>query len=53
LRTAEGLREEIDTWHSMTSRADDLLELASLAEESADSVRASCSPDRTTSATRS
>ena len=37
MRTAEGLREEIDTWHSLTSRADDLLELASLAEESADS----------------
>ena len=36
MRTAEGLREEIDTWHGLTSRADDLLELASLAEESAD-----------------
>jgi peptide chain release factor 2 len=36
LRTAEGLREEIDTWHGLTSRADDLLELATLAEDSAD-----------------
>jgi peptide chain release factor 2 len=36
LRTAEGLRDEIETWRSVNQRADDLLELASLAEESGD-----------------
>jgi len=36
LRTAEGLREEIETWRSLTSRADDLLELAQLAQDSGD-----------------
>ena len=36
LRTAEGLRDEIDTWRSILDRADDLLELANLAEESPD-----------------
>ena len=30
LRTAEGLRDEIDTWRSLIQRADDLLELAEL-----------------------
>jgi peptide chain release factor 2 len=36
LREAEGLRSEIDTWSSIEQRASDLLELAQLADESAD-----------------
>jgi peptide chain release factor 2 len=36
LRTAEGLRDEIDTWQSLTRRADDLLELSDLATETGD-----------------
>ncbi len=37
LREAEGLRDEIATWQSVVQRADDLLELATLNEESGDS----------------
>ena len=37
LREAEGLRDEIATWQSLIQRADDLLELATLNEESDDS----------------
>jgi len=36
LREADGLREELATWNSLTQRADDLLELAELADESGD-----------------
>ena len=36
LREAEGLREEISIWRTLVSRADDLLELANLSEESSD-----------------
>jgi peptide chain release factor 2 len=37
LRTADGLREELATWHDLTGRADDLVELAELADDSGDS----------------
>ncbi len=37
MRTAEGLRDELATWGSIIDGADDLLELAELAAESADS----------------
>ena len=36
LREAEGLRDEIATWQSLLRRADDLAELAALADESGD-----------------
>jgi peptide chain release factor 2 len=36
LRTADGLREELDTWNSLVSRADDLAELAELAGDDED-----------------
>ena len=36
LRSAEGLRDELATWRSLTERADDLLELAEMVDESAD-----------------
>ena len=36
LRSAEGLRDELATWRSLIQRADDLLELAELVDESAD-----------------
>jgi peptide chain release factor 2 len=36
LREAEGLRDEIATWQSLLRRADDLAELATLADESGD-----------------
>jgi peptide chain release factor 2 len=36
LRSAEGLRDEIDTWQALDQRAADLLELADLATESND-----------------
>jgi len=36
LREAEGLRDEIATWQSLLSRADDLAELATLADEPGD-----------------
>jgi peptide chain release factor 2 len=36
LREAEGLRDEIGTWQSVSRRADDLLELAQLAEDTGD-----------------
>jgi peptide chain release factor 2 len=36
LRTADALREELATWHGLVRRADDLAELAALAQESAD-----------------
>jgi peptide chain release factor 2 len=36
LREAEGLRDEISTWNSILQRADDLLELSQLADESGD-----------------
>ena len=37
LREAEGLRDEFATWNSLLQRADDLLELAQLADELGDS----------------
>jgi peptide chain release factor 2 len=36
LRAADGLREEIDAWNGLISRADDLAELAELAADSGD-----------------
>jgi peptide chain release factor 2 len=36
LREAEGLRDEISTWNLVIQRADDLLELSQLAEDSGD-----------------
>ena len=36
LRTADGLREELESWNGLLSRADDLAELAELAAESGD-----------------
>jgi len=36
LREAEGLRDELTSWNSLIQRADDLLELAALAEGSGD-----------------
>jgi peptide chain release factor 2 len=36
LRAADGLREEITTWNQLRARADDLAELAELAEDSGD-----------------
>ena len=36
MRTADGLREEIEAWNGLVSRADDLAELAELAAESGD-----------------
>jgi peptide chain release factor 2 len=41
LRTAEGLRDEIDTWRTLVRRADDLLELGELATETGDDTMAS------------
>ena len=40
LRTAEGLRDEIDTWRSLVQRVDDLVELADLAADSGDETMA-------------
>ena len=36
LRAADGLREELESWNGLLSRADDLAELAELAESAAD-----------------
>jgi peptide chain release factor 2 len=36
LRAADGLRDELETWNGLISRADELAELAELAAESAD-----------------
>ena len=36
LREADGLRDEVNTWRALEKRADDLLELAQLAEADAD-----------------
>jgi peptide chain release factor 2 len=36
LRTADGLREELDAWNSLIARAEDLAELADLAVDSGD-----------------
>ncbi len=36
LRAADGLRDELDTWHALISRADDLAELAELAGDAGD-----------------
>jgi peptide chain release factor 2 len=40
LREAEALRDELSTWRDLIQRADDLLELAQLAEESGDAEMA-------------
>jgi peptide chain release factor 2 len=46
LRDAEALRDEIATWHDLTTRADDTLELAELAQaEADDATLASLDPD--------
>jgi peptide chain release factor 2 len=36
LRAADGLRDELDTWNGLISRADDLAELTELADEAGD-----------------
>jgi peptide chain release factor 2 len=36
LRSADGLRDELDTWNALIARTDDLAELAELADETAD-----------------